>query len=138
MKEQSESNLSDKIEQSQDQPCIDLTYLKQRTKSNPELMAEIISAYLVQTPPLISSMKQSLLDKDWDSLRAAVHKLIPSFAIMGISEEAENSAKKIQEYTGTRLQIEELPTLVQQIDNVCTRACKELDVELNRIKKTNQ
>ena len=94
MKEQSESNLSDKIEQSQDQPCIDLTYLKQRTKSNPELMAEIISAYLVQTPPLISSMKQSLLDKDWDSLRAAVHKLIPSFAIMGISEEAENSAKK--------------------------------------------
>src|ERR1019366_8994475 len=65
--------------------CIDLHYLTHRTKSDPKLMMEMISLYLEQPPPLISAMKKSLYDKDWNSLYAAVHKMIPSFSIMGIS-----------------------------------------------------
>ena len=42
--------------------CTDLDYLIHRTKSNPELMMEMISLYLEQTPPLISTMKQSLTE----------------------------------------------------------------------------
>ncbi|MFZ1677569.1 MAG: PAS domain S-box protein, partial [Saprospiraceae bacterium] len=65
--------------------CIDLDYLLHRTKSNPALMMEMIALYLEQTPPLVSAMKQGLLNKDWNSLYSAVHKMIPSFSIMGIS-----------------------------------------------------
>ncbi|MEI7662924.1 MAG: PAS domain S-box protein, partial [Bacteroidota bacterium] len=72
--------------------CTDLEYLIRRTKSNPKLMMEVISLYLDQTPVLISAMKQSFRDKDWTSLHAAVHKMIPSFAIMGISSDFENMA----------------------------------------------
>ena len=61
-------------------------------------MMEMIALYLEQTPPLISKMKQSLLGKDWDSLYSAVHKIIPSFSIMGIHKDFEEMAKKIQEY----------------------------------------
>lgn len=50
-------------DQSKKLKCIDLTYLKHRTKSNPKLMREMISIYLEQTPTLISAMKQSLLEK---------------------------------------------------------------------------
>ncbi len=73
--------------------CTDLSFLMHRTKSNPKLMMEMISLYLEQTPPLIIAMKQSLVDKDWDKLKSAVHKMIPSFSIMGISEDFENMAK---------------------------------------------
>ena len=45
--------------------CIDLDYLMHRTKSDPILMMEMISLYLEQTPSLIKTMKQSLLEKDW-------------------------------------------------------------------------
>jgi signal transduction histidine kinase/CheY-like chemotaxis protein len=51
----------------------DLNYLNQRTKSDPELMMEMITLYLEQTPPLILTMKQSLRDKDWEMLGSAVH-----------------------------------------------------------------
>ncbi len=78
--------------------CINLEYLYLRTKSNPVLMMEMISIYLEQTPPLISSMKEGLLNKDWKLLIASVHKMIPSFSIMGINSDFENMAKKIQEY----------------------------------------
>ena len=82
--------------------CIDLAYITRLTKSNPALMMEMISLYLEQTPPLINAMKQSLQDNDWHSLHSAVHKMIPSFSVVGISTEFENMAKKIQEYAGAQ------------------------------------
>ncbi len=116
--------------------CIDLDYLNHRTKSHPKLMMEMISAYLEQTPPLISTMKQSFIDKNWDQLYASVHKMIPSFSIMGISINFENMAKKVQEYASTQKQTEGISEMVLQLENICTQACDELRVELNRIKQT--
>ena len=115
--------------------CIDLDYLIHRTKSNPVLMMEMISAYLEQTPRLIGTMKQSFKDRDWNMLYAAVHKMIPSFSIMGMSIDFENMAKKVQEYASTQKQADGINDLVLQLGNVCTLACEELQVEFNRLKK---
>jgi HPt (histidine-containing phosphotransfer) domain-containing protein len=112
-----------------------MDYLKQRTKSNPALMMDMISLYLEQTPPLIETMKQGENNKDWSLLYSAVHKLIPSFSIMGISVDFENMAKKVQEYASTQQQTDKIPDLVRQLEGVCNQACTELEKELNRLKK---
>jgi CheY-like chemotaxis protein len=117
--------------------CINLEYLSRRTKSDPALMMQMIAIYLEQTPPLIREMKKSLLDKDWDSLYAAVHKMIPSFSIMGINPDFETMAKKVQEYAGKKNQTDEIPDLVLKLENVCTLACAELEEEYNIIKNKN-
>ena len=114
--------------------CIDLAYLVKRTKSDPALMMEMISLYLEQTPPLISTMKQSFEAKDWKTLYAAVHKIIPSFSIMGISSDFENIAKKVQDYANAQSKMEDIGEMVQKLENVCTQACQELLVELDLIK----
>ncbi len=114
--------------------CTDLTYLVQRTKSNPVLMKEMISLYLEQTPPLLLTMKKSLQDQDWDSLYAAVHKMIPSFSIVGINKEYEEMAKKVQEFAIQHQQIAGIQSLVLQLEDVCTQACNELKEEFNKIK----
>jgi CheY-like chemotaxis protein/anti-sigma regulatory factor (Ser/Thr protein kinase) len=115
--------------------CVDLSYMKIRTKSNPKLMMEMISLYLKQTPPLIIKMKQSLFDKDWDSLYAVVHKMIPSFSIIGINKDYENIAKKVQDYASTQQHLDKLPELVKELEKVCSQACEELEEEYNLIKK---
>jgi PAS domain S-box-containing protein len=117
--------------------CTDLEFLMHRTKSNPTLMMEMISLYLKQIPPLISTMNQSFQDKDWNSLYSAVHKMIPSFSIMGISIDFENMAKKVQDYASSQKQSDGIHELVLQLGNVCTQACSELEEDLNRIKKAN-
>ncbi len=114
--------------------CIDMAYLLHRTKSNPELMREMISLYLEQTPPLITAMTKSLHDQDWTALYAAVHKIIPSFSIVGISTDFENMARKVQEYASTQQQTEGISNMVLQLENICLQACKELEEELNKIK----
>ena len=114
-----------------------LDYLNRRTKSNPSLMMEMISLYLTQTPPLIDAMKKGLRDKDWNSMYAAVHKIIPSFSIMGISVDFENIAKKVQEYASTQQLSKGIPEMVLQLEMVCMQACSELEEEFNTIKTLN-
>ena len=114
--------------------CINMAYIIRLTKSNPTLMMEMISLYLQQTPPLISKMKQSLQDKDWEGLYSAAHKMIPSFSVVGISADFENMAKQIQEYASNQQQTDGIPDLVLQLEKVCNQACKELEIEFNAIK----
>ena len=129
--EENSNEPSDKIK------CTDLDYLTLRTKSNPKLMMEMISLYLEQTPNLITAMKQGFKDQDWQVLYGAVHKMIPSFSIMGISTDFENMAKKVQEYASNQQQTEGILDLVLQLETVCVKACKELEEEFNLIKNKN-
>ena len=115
---------------------IDLTYLRLRTKFDPKLMTEMIFIYLEQTPPLIIRMKQSLKDGNWKLLYTAIHKLIPSFSIMGIHSKFEGIAKRIQEIAESGQITAELTDLVSQIETVCTKSCNELEEELNTIRNT--
>jgi PAS domain S-box-containing protein len=114
--------------------CIDLSYLKKRTKSSPSLMLEMIGLYLNQTPLLVETMNLSLVNEDWTSLQAAVHKMIPSLAIMGIHHDFENMARKIQEYAVLRNQSETITALVLQLTNICMQSCNELKDEYETIK----
>ncbi|GAA4059132.1 PAS domain S-box protein [Flavobacterium chungnamense] len=116
--------------------CTDLNYLMQRTKSNPALMSEMILLYLNQTPPLVSTMKQSYIDKDWSMLYATVHKLIPSFSIVGIHQDFEIIAKKVQEFANQQLDEVTVLKMVTQLETICLQACKELEEELITIKNS--
>jgi len=97
-------------------------------------MMEMIHLYLEQTPPLVTAMKQNMENKDWSMVYSAVHKMIPSFSIVGISPDFENMAKKVQEYSSTQQNTDEIPNLVLQLVNVCTQACVELKEEHNALK----
>ena len=112
---------------------VDLSYLKERTKSNSKLMSEMISIYLEQTPKLILTMKEGYKDLDWEKLHASVHKIIPSFSIMGIDTKYENLAKKIQEYASNYENHENLEELITQLETGCNIACTELEQELKII-----
>ena len=127
----------DESEQITRSKCTDLDYLTHRTKSNPALMMQMISLYLEQTPPLISAMKHGFHEQDWHSLYAAVHKMIPSFAIMGMAVDYENMAKKIQDYASTQKQSEGISDLILQLENILEQSCEELEIAYNSIKNSD-
>jgi PAS domain S-box-containing protein len=112
-----------------------LEYLKKRTKSNPKLMAEMISLYLEQTDSLVDAIRLSSRTQNWKEVQGLAHKIIPSFAIMGISQDHEELAKKIQEYAATNEHIDMIPDLVHQLTKVLEQACKELNVEATNLNK---
>jgi PAS domain S-box-containing protein len=112
----------------------DLADLTRRAKSNPDLIMQMISLFLDQTPVLIKTMKQGMTDKDWGSISFAAHKMIPSFSIMGINSEFESMAREIQEYARGNHHQERISDLVLQLENVCSQACTELEDDYILIK----
>jgi len=127
---------TDDQNESEKTKCINLDYLNIRTKSNPKLMMEMISIYLQQTPPFVDSLKQSVLNKDWDLMSATLHKIIPSFSIMGMSPELEIMTKQVQEVANSGKFTDETADMVAEIESICMQACKELEIEFNVIKNT--
>lgn len=118
----------------EDSLSIDLTYLKRLTKSDPRKMMEMISLYLEQTPLLINSMKLSFRNGDMVTLNASVHKMIPSFAIVGIASDFETIAKRIMTYASARQTDHEIEVLIFQLENICARACAALETEQINLK----
>lgn len=125
-----------KINNSKRLKCTDLNNLNRRTKSNPQLMMDMISLYLEQTPILITAMKKSMREKDWETLYATVHKMIPSFSIMGINPAFEQMARKVQDFASACKEADEMPEMIHQLENICFQACEELKEDFNTIKKT--
>jgi CheY-like chemotaxis protein len=118
------------IEQPNNQQFINMSYINKLTKSNPKLITEMINVYLNQTPLLISTIKKSWLKKDLDTLKSAIHKLIPSFSIVGIDKKYEDIARKI-ENDATAYEME---NWLLELENVCIQAIEELKIELNNLK----
>lgn len=114
--------------------CVNLEYLNTRTKSDPKMIREMIKIYLEQTPTLIISMRTSYNAQDWKLLSSAVHKMIPSFSIMGMSKDFENMARKIQDFANTQLHSEDIERMVLQLETICGQACEELEEELKNLK----
>jgi CheY-like chemotaxis protein len=114
---------------------VDMSYLTKLTHSNPKLMTEIIKVYLKQTPELVFTMKKSFSDQNWDVLGATIHKMIPSFAIMGIHPETTITAQKIQEFASRLELTKDLNQMILNIEKVCVQACIELELELKNLNK---
>lgn len=112
-----------------------LTYLKQITKSNSSLMMEIIDLYLDQTPTLIEVISEGFKKENWSTIKSAAHKMIPSFAIMGIEQDAEDMARRIQHYRGNSAGNESISTDLKRLVSICTQACNELELEYAQLKK---
>ena len=114
---------------------VDLTYLRQRTQSDPELMKEMINIYLEQTPVLVTAMREGFQKQNWDLLQAAAHKISPSFRIMGIAGDNESVTRKIQELATLQLNSELLPHMISSIEEICSKVYDELRDELKVLKK---
>ena len=68
-------------------------------------------------------------------LQAAMHKMIPSFSIVGINPEFEKITKKIEEYAATQLPTGGIDKLLVQLEYACEQACSELEEEMKLMEK---
>lgn len=130
-----ESTMEQKEAGRQQGRSTNLEFLRQLTKNNPDMIAEMINVYLEETPQLIKKMKQSLEKGDWEQVRAAAHSIIPSFSTMGMSEELAAMAKKIQENAEGKKDADGIRDLLQKIGRACENAYAELRQELTTLKE---
>jgi CheY-like chemotaxis protein len=119
----------------QNNACINLEYLVARTNNNPILISEIIMAFLKQTPELIFAIKKNSADKIWIIVLKALHKLIPSFKILGMNKLFFELLNKIQTKAIAQNYNIGLTQLITALEKECDKAYIELNTTLIQLNK---
>ena len=114
---------------------VNLEYLVQLTRSDPDMRAEIIRIFINETPRLLSEMRECIQKIDWDGFRKAAHSIQPSLPTVGINREHLENLKIIQTYAATGEKTELIPDYFIRIEKECLNACEELKQELKFLGK---
>ena len=95
-----------------DSKIIDLSYLKEMSGNNIDIMLEMVEIFIEQNPEFTEGISTYFEHKQWSKLGAIAHKAKSSFRIMGMLEIGE-CLEKIEHYSKGNQKIE----LQQKIDN---------------------
>ena len=88
-------------------------------------MAKYIGIFLQMCPSQLDLMKTHLSAGNYDSLRGTAHALKPQITYMGIKS-GEDLVKKIERHAAERIDVENLPQLVDEFTVICNQAMIEL------------
>jgi HPt (histidine-containing phosphotransfer) domain-containing protein len=105
---------------------IDLTYLKNMSAGNKELILEMIDIFKSQVIEFNQSMDEFLVNKQYESLGRLAHKAKSSISIMGLNDLAielknfENLAKAGEE-------VEKYPAFINNFKKETAEAIVELN-----------
>lgn len=122
----------EEINTSQLSTIINLEYLRETTVDNPKLIKEIINIFLEQTPGFLSRLEDSVISQNWAEVKAVAHKMKPTVNYVGVLS-IENIIKNIEDFSEQRIKLDEIPSLLLELKNVCERAFIELKKELEKI-----
>ena len=115
---------------------IDLHFLNEAVMGNESLKVDMIEIMLQETPDELGKLVQFCEDKNWKRLGAMAHKFKSAAQYMGLKDMVE-LIKHIQHYAEEESHVHDLPDMVQKVNDTCKLACKELEIELKKLKAKN-
>ncbi len=111
---------------------ISLEYLDALCEGDPEFKKDLIRTFLTNSPRKVEEIKSNLQAKEYKKLGDLAHSIKPSFTLMGMNDHKE-IALHIEKFGRETRNLDELPGLVNKLDEVISKACNELKVELDSI-----
>ena len=109
-----------------DQKIIDLTFLSTFAGGDTTRMKKYVGMFLQIAPQQLQKIKDCMDGGDWDGVRANSHSLKPQITYMGIKG-GETLIKQIENDSSTRTNVENIPAMYSQIEELCNKAIVELD-----------
>lgn len=101
--------------------------------SDSKFILKLISIFLNQTPPLLNSLKASIDNKDWKSVKILIHRIKPSVSFMEIKE-LDQILIEITKYLEEGSSLDKLPDLYKKAEGICIKKMKEMEREKEKWK----
>lgn len=111
---------------------IDLSYLREMSGGNKDLVLEMITIFESQVVEFGQSMDQLLADKQYESLGKLAHKAKSSVSIMGLEQLAQQ-LKDLENATREGKNIETYAAIVSAFKLETTEAVRELKLVTNNL-----
>ena len=110
-----------------DQKITDMTFLTNFAGGDTVRMKKYVGMFLQIAPAQLEKIKAAMTAADWDSVRANAHSLKPQITYMGIHA-GEALIKQIENDAASRTNIEALPAMFSQLEELCGKGIVELNV----------
>jgi HPt (histidine-containing phosphotransfer) domain-containing protein len=110
----------------------DLTYLKEITGGESEIVKEMIEMFLAQVSEFKENLDKHLKDENWVDLGKEAHKAKSSVLIVGMEELGKN-LKKLQLLTEEEEDVDSYEDYVEMFNEQTDAAIKELQEELDKL-----
>jgi HPt (histidine-containing phosphotransfer) domain-containing protein len=98
---------------------MDLTFLREFTKNDPERIKKYIGLFLQHAPVMMQNIEKAFNEKNWSGVKSLAHSLKPQITYMGIKdaeilirEIESNGAAGVEE--GTQEMIMQLKSLLEK------------------------
>jgi HPt (histidine-containing phosphotransfer) domain-containing protein len=110
----------------------DLSYLKEMSGGNKELVLEMIDIFKDQVKEFTSDMDNHLNNKEYELLGKLAHKAKSSVSIMGLNDLAVE-LKELENLAREGKMPERYPVIISHFKDTTTIALKELEVVKDNI-----
>jgi len=111
---------------------VDLSYLRNMSAGNKDLVLEMISIFKSQVIEFSGSMDQYLRNREYEQLGRLAHKAKSSILIMGLTDLAAD-LKKLENLAKAGEQTEIYPAFIEKFKKETGEALEELDDVANNI-----
>lgn len=113
-------------------PLTDLSYLKSLTGGANDKMAKYIRMFLTGAPISIQQLELYSMSKDWSGVRQTAHALKPQLGYFG-AKGAEEIAKQIERMAGDQVDLDRLPSQIENFKSQVERMSTELESALKEL-----
>ncbi len=110
----------------------DLTYLKNMSAGNKDLIIEMINIFKTQVEEFVTGMHEFYNNKEYEQLGRLAHKAKSSISIMGL-EELAAELKTFETLAKTGEEVEKYPVFIKNFKEVTREAVEELDEVIRNI-----
>ena len=107
----------------------DISYLKQVSGGDTDIMRKAIGKYLETTPEVIRQLDHELNTQDFDQLAKTAHKLKSSVGLMGMTD-LQKTVQNIELVAKSRERLDVLPVLVSRTKKMLSQSLTELQQEI--------
>ncbi|MBX2917530.1 MAG: response regulator [Cyclobacteriaceae bacterium] len=115
------------VSKPEDEPLVDLTYLKKMSNNNQDFINEIVDTFLESMPANIEEIKVNARTDNWEQVAKVVHKIKPTISLMGIHSLKDKIAKLEQE-AKLNPGSANSKTLTDEVTSILTLAIKSLQL----------
>ena len=111
---------------------VDLTYLKNMSAGNKDLVIEMIGIFKSQVVEFSADMDKHLANNEYELLGRLAHKAKSSISIMGLNELALE-LKSFENLAKAEKEIESYPSFIEKFKKETEEAVQELEEVANNI-----
>jgi CheY-like chemotaxis protein len=95
------------------------------SRGNNQFVTKMIDLFVTDTPVAIENIKTNIANKDYQRVKAIVHRIKPSFKMMCI-DSIENDIQNIEQYCEQNNHLDKIPELFNNIKKTCDLVISEM------------